>query len=139
MQWIPTSSEDGITKGDIFVAFARPSGTAGSSLVLFKDKNYPDWTNFKNSVSLGVAVRAFGKPVPHGPSDYDFYRTLHPEESVKWIFDKEEMPRWSQDRKDNAINPGGGRKPRSAAGVLEAAGKELIEEGYDPKDFRSSD
>jgi hypothetical protein len=137
MQWIPTRVKDTYVFGDIFVAFARPSKVAGSSLVLFREKTLATWTVFSSATSLGRAVERLGSPSSHGPSDYENYKELHPDFSGEWIFDDDKLKLWMSVRPNNSHS--GPRKPRTVEGKLGALGGELEARGFDYKYFTSGD
>lgn len=106
MQWIPTDIDEyGIVTGDIFVAFARPSKSVGSSLFLYASHDADTWNSFKISESLGEAVRSLGTAISKKEMDeeeIENYKKLHPMHS-SWIFDPKEMIKWTTIRPNNSI------------------------------------
>lgn len=107
IQWIPTDIDEyGRVTGDIFVAFARPSKSVGSSLFLYASHDVETWDSFKSSGSLGVSVKSLlGTAISKKEMDekeIENYKRLHPIHS-SWIFDSKEMIKWTAIRPGNSI------------------------------------
>jgi len=73
-QWIPTASE----RGDLLIAFARPSTTQAHTLHVYSDLSESQWITFStDSDSLGRAVNSLGTGRLYGKADGEKYNTLH--------------------------------------------------------------
>lgn len=134
MQWIPMSTSGKSITGDLFVAFARPSKSVGSSLVLYENITKSEWDNFKSNISMGAAVKRFGTPIPHGEDKYQEYKDAHPDYDGWWIFDN--LAEWTTIRPNNSRD-GDSRRPRSVSGKARELGRRLEAQGFSAEDFRS--
>lgn len=73
-QWIPTASE----RGDLLIAFARPSTTQAHTLHVYSDLGESQWISFSSSSdSLGRAVNSMGTGRLYDKADGEKYNTLH--------------------------------------------------------------
>lgn len=102
MQWIPTvlNEKTNAVRGDIFVAFARPS-RGKSALFVYIDKSEDEWKFLKTTKSIGRAINGLGLPEKQEAMTdemYKEYRDLHPG-TTSWIFDKS----WMSIREPNTI------------------------------------
>jgi hypothetical protein len=119
MQYIATSKETPFnfsvlgtaqatptSNGDILVAFARPS-KGKSTLFVYKNKNYLQWSALKSSTSLGKFVKSLGSAEPYNESMGTRYKDLHKNTMDggspydNWIFNEDQLARWMVIRPDN--------------------------------------
>lgn len=91
LQWIPLEDEgDGDIKGDILVAFARPSSNQTGSygaLYFAQDEHVDTWEELKATSSFGMFVKDLGLIKFDGKSIAKYLRT-HEDKSVSyWIWE----------------------------------------------------
>lgn len=100
MQWIPTHREYGVTIGDIFVAFARPS-KGKKSLFVYKKKKQEEWDFLKiggEEGSFGKTINTMGKPDDYDDALFSEYEEIHVGHT-EWIF--KSMGKWGTIRPNN--------------------------------------